>query len=358
MNWERLETPAAIVDLDRVDRNLRRTAEYCQRHRLAWRPHTKTHKTRELAEQQVRAGATGLAVATLEEAEAMAGTGGSLLLAYPPVGFAKLERLCALPENLELLVALDSAEVLRSLARAARDSGREIGVLVELDGGMRRVGAQMPGEAVALARLASEVRGVGFRGVVFYPGHIRAPVAEQEPLLAALSARLALFLDGLREAGLEPEIVSGGSTPTRDRSYQVVGLTEIRPGIDIFNDRNTAALDACAWDDIAYSVLATVVSTAVPGQAVVDAGSKALAREESVPGVRGFGALLDHPEVVVHSVSEEHGLLDLAGTDLRLRVGDRVRVVPNHVCVSVNLQPHLHAVRGTRVLGKWRVARR
>lgn len=358
MKLEDLDTPAAVIDLDRVERNLRRTAAYCSAHGLGWRPHVKTHKTRELAEAQIRAGALGLAVATLDEAEAVAGAGGSLLLAYPPVGAAKLARLMALPAGLDLLVSLDSEHVLRDLARAAHEAGREIGVLVEIDGGMGRVGVQTPEEAVALARAAAQRRGVAYRGVVFYPGHIRAAGTEQDMAIAALSSRLDAFLAALTMAGLAPRIVSGGSTPTRDQSHRVAGVTEIRPGTDVFNDRITWGMGACGWEDLAYTVLATVVSTAVSGQAVVDAGAKALAREDPGPGLRGFGALLDHPEVVVHAVSEEHGRLDLAGSNLGFRVGDRVRIVPNHVCVSTNLHSYLHPVRNGDVLGRWKVARR
>ena len=352
-----LETPAALVDVDRVRDNLQRTARYCQDHGLAWRPHTKTHKTRELAAEQRRAGAVGLTVATLQEAEAMADASDDLLLAYPPLGPAKLDRLVGLASR-HITVGLDSREVLRPLARVAREAGREVGVLIELDAGMRRVGVQTPAEAVSLARLAAELGGISYRGVMFYPGHIRAPVGDQRPMLDALADRLRGFLEALAAAGLEPEVVSGGSTPTLQRSHYVEGVTEIRPGIDIFNDRNTTAVDACGWENVAYSVLATVISTAIPGQVVIDAGSKALAKEEPLPGCTGYGALLERPEVTVHALSEEHGLMDVSKTDLRLRIGDRVRVVPNHVCVSVNLHPQLHAVRGDQVVAMWEVARR
>src|SRR5690606_29142862 len=158
-----------------------------------------------------------------------------------------------------------------------------------------------------------------------------------EPL-RRLAADLAALIDRLADAGLPPTVVSGGSTPTAFGSDRIPGLTEIRPGTYIFNDRTTAVIGACEWDDCAYTVLATVVSTAVPGQAVVDAGSKALSREElRAPNATGFGALLDRPEVQVRALSEEHGILDLSQTDWRPRIGDLVRIVPNHVCVSVNL---------------------
>jgi len=358
MTLDELETPAAVVDVDRMHANLRRAAEYCRAHGLAWRPHAKTHKIPALAAEQVRAGAVGVTVATPREAEVMAPAVDDLLLAYPPVGRAKLDRLMALPARVRLTVGLDSREALRGLAEAARAAGRRVGVLVEFDAGMHRVGVQSPGDAVALAREAAELEMVDYRGVMLYPGHIRSRVAEQDAALRDLSATVRRVADALADAGVPPEVVSGGSTPTFWRSHEIGGLTEVRPGTNIFNDRTTAEIGACGWDEVAYSVLATVVSTSVPGQAVVDAGSKALSREELRAEGGGFGALLERPGVVVKGVSEEHGLLDLAGTDWRPRVGDRVRVVPNHVCVSVNLQERLWGIRGDELVAEWPVAGR
>ncbi len=353
-----LLTPAAVVDLDRVEANLRRVAAYTREHGLRWRPHTKTHKTAELTALQLREGAVGATVATPREAEVMATVADDVLLAYPAVGAARLARLMALPRHVRLTVALDSPEALEGLSRAARDAGRTVGVLVELDMGMRRVGLQTPGEAVALARAVATSPSVEYRGVIFYPGHLRAPQAELPPALREQTSRLRTFLDALAAASLEPGTVSGGSTPTLWRSHEVAGLTEIRPGINVLNDRNSAAVGACAWDECAYSVLATVVSTAVPGQAVIDAGSKALAKEEGVDPAGGYGALLDRPEVLVRGLSEEHGLLDLSATAWRPRVGDRVRVVPNHVCASVNLHERLHVLKGGALHATWAVAAR
>ncbi|HEX6910543.1 MAG TPA: alanine racemase [Longimicrobium sp.] len=353
-----IDTPAAVVDVDRMHANLRRAAEYCRAHGLAWRPHAKTHKTPALAAAQVRACAVGVTVATPREAEVMATAVDDLLLAYPPIGRAKLDRLMALPQRVRLTVGLDSAEALAGLAQAARAAGRPVGVLVEVDAGMGRVGVQSPDDAVALARAAAEAGGVEYRGILFYPGHVREQVDRQDAGIRALSERVGRTLDALHGAGLAPGVVSGGSTPTFWRSHEIAGLTEVRPGTSIFNDRTTAEIGACGWDECAYSILATVVSTAVPGQAVVDAGSKALSKEEIRADTVGYGALLDRPDVVVKGVSEEHGLLDLSRTDWRPRIGERVRIVPNHVCVSVNLQERMYGVRGTDVVDAWEVAGR
>jgi D-serine deaminase-like pyridoxal phosphate-dependent protein len=353
---DQLETPAAVVDVDRMHANIRRAADYTREHGLAWRPHAKTHKVPALAAEQVKAGAVGVTVATAREAEVMAGAADDLLLAYPPVNPSTLERVLSLPAHVRLTVGLDSADALRLLAAAARERGRRVGVLVEFDAGMRRVGVQSPDDAIALATLAAELNGVEYRGLMFYAGHVRMPIAEQGEALGELSATVERFVSAVSRCGLTPHVVSGGSTPTFWRSHQVAAATEVRPGTNIFNDRITAALGACEWDQLAYSVLATVVSTSAPGQAVVDAGSKALARDELPGGGPGLGALLDRPEVTVRGVSEEHGILDLSQTDWRPRVGDRVRVVPNHVCVSVNLHERLWGVRGDEIVDEWEVA--
>jgi D-serine deaminase-like pyridoxal phosphate-dependent protein len=354
-----LETPAAVVDLDRLEANLERMAAYAHARGIALRPHAKTHKTAWLAAEQARRGAVGVTVATLREAEVMADAVDDVLLAYPPVGQAKLQRLLRLPERLRLTVALDSGAALDALSGAVAAAGRRIGVLVEVDAGMRRVGIGDPHAAAGLAARAAQLPGIEYRGILFYPGHIREPVPEQGPALARLADAVDGFRSALAAAGLEPTVVSGGSTPAAWGSHTIPGLTEMRPGTYIFNDRTTALVGACAWEDCAYTLATTVVSTAVPGQAVVDAGTKALAREElRSPGGAGYGALVDRPEVRVAGMSEEHGLLDLSGTGWRPRIGDVVRIVPNHVCVSVHLQDRVWGVRGEEVVCWWPVEAR
>ena len=354
-----LLTPAAVVDLDRMEANLAKMAAYVQQHALQLRPHTKTHKSPEMAAEQMRRGAVGLTVAQLHEAQVMSRAAADILLAHPPVGTAKLERLFALPAHVQLTVALDSAAALEPLAHAAAARGRDIGVLVELDLGMHRVGIVDVAEAVRLCQRCDQLDGVTWRGIMFYPGHIRQHVADQDKALEELDAALQNVLQRLHDAGLTPAVVSAGSTPAAFASHRVRGLTEIRPGTYIYNDRTTAELGACTLDECAYTVLATVVSTAVPGQAVVDAGSKALFREELRGSAsHGFGMLLDRPEVIVKGMSEEHGLLDLAHTEWRPRVGDLVRIIPNHVCVSVNLHDTIWGVRGDRIERNWAVAGR
>jgi D-serine deaminase-like pyridoxal phosphate-dependent protein len=359
MTLDELETPTPVVDLARMERNLDRMAAYAAAHNLALRPHVKTHKTPWLAAEQLRRGAVGVTCATPREAEVMSEVGDDVLLAYPAVGTAKARRIAGLSRDVRLTVALDSPRAVDDLADAAREAGRRIGVLVECDMGMRRVGVQSPEDAVALARHVGSRRELEYTGIAFYPGHIREPVQEQDEALRALGERLGRTLDALRRANLAPAIVSGGSTPTALRTHDITGVTEMRPGTYIYNDRTTAAIGACAMDECALTVLATVVSTSVPGQAVIDAGSKSLGREpmRGADG-EGFGIIQGREDVIVRAMSEEHGLLDLSRTDWRPAVGDKVRVIPNHVCIVVHLFDVVHGIRGETVETSWPVAAR
>lgn len=354
MDLDALPTPAAVVELNRLAANLDRMQRYVDVHGLGLRPHTKTHKARWLGEEQVGRGAVGLTVATPAEAEAVGAAAPELLVAYPALG-ARADAVAAASVRRPTLVALDSVAAVEALRAAVRGGGGEgspVGVLVELDVGMRRCGVADGAAAVAIARACGDE--VVYRGVMFYPGHVRERVPDQDASLEALARELDAAVGELGEADFAPDIVSGGSTPTAFRSHEIPHQTEIRPGTYVFNDRTTAAIGACAWEDCAYTILATVVSTAVPGQAVVDAGSKALSSDElRAPGYGGYGQLLGRPEVAVARLSEEHGVLNLSDTAWRPRVGDRVRIIPNHVCVSVNLQPVVYGVRDGVVERAW-----
>ncbi len=355
---DQLETPVPIVDMDRLSVNLDRMAAYATLHGLRLRPHVKTHKSPRIAAEQLRRGAAGVTCATLREAEVMSEVSDDILIAYPPVGAARLERLMKLDPDVTVGVATDSAEALSALSIAARLARRDFDVYVEVDMGMKRVGVATPQEAVRIAQHITETSSLRYAGLLFYPGHIRANVAEQGGALADLTARLGDYIGTLTNAGLPPQIVSGGSTPAAWRMHEITGVNEVRPGTYVYNDRTTAQIGACDWDDCALTVLATVVSTAVEGQAVVDAGVKALGREPLRADGDGYGALLDRPEVTVARMSEEHGVLDLSRTEWRPRIGDRVRIVPNHVCIVVHLFDEIVGVRGETVETRWPVAAR
>lgn len=348
MHIHDLDTPALVVDLDVMERNLRRMGEYAKAHALRLRPHTKTHKIPALGARQLAHGAAGLTVAKVSEAEVMVGSGvRDLLIAYPIYGAEKMRRLIAVAQMTPVMVSVDSVEAARPISEAATAAGVTIGVLAEVDAGLHRVGAQ-PAEFVALLKGLAPLPGIELRGMAFYPGHIKgqdpAPLAELSKLVQNLVAEA-------KAAGFELPIVSGGSTPTMWHSHEVAGMNEIRPGTYIFNDRNTIISGACGPEDCAATIITTVVSTSVPGQFVIDGGSKTFSSDKAAAD--GFGVILDAPDALFEKMNEEHGYVKHAGHNRK--VGERVRVLPNHICVAVNLHERIYGVRGDEVVETWTV---
>jgi D-serine deaminase-like pyridoxal phosphate-dependent protein len=345
-----LDTPAMVIDLDRVDHNIARVAEYARSHGLNLRPHTKTHKIPALGRLQLARGAAGLTVAKPTEAEVMAESGvRDLLVAYPVLGRAKVERLKRLLARTRVTVALDSIEA----AEALRGTG--IGVLVEVDVGLRRVGVQPGLELIELVEAVRRVDGIEYRGVTFYPGHLK--IYEPEPF-DQLRRIVVGMVDELERAGHKPEIVSGGSTPLLFESHRIEGLTEIRPGTYIFNDRNCVAQGVAAWTDCAASLLVTVVSSN-GDRMMIDGGSKTFSSD----GLSGaaeatFGRIVEIPQAKFHRMNEEHGFVELRDAGKSYRPGARLNVIPNHICVAMNLQERVYGVRGGHVEAIWTVAAR
>ena len=318
-----VDTPAVVVDLDRLERNLERWQRHCDAVGLANRPHVKTHKSVEIARRQVALGARGITCQKLGEAEVMAGAGiDDILIPYNLLGEEKLERLRALTERVAMAVSVDDERLLPGLA-AAMHGAPELRVLVECDTGLGRVGVATPEAAAALASGIARTDGLRFGGFLTYPS--------REGALAFLgeAERLA------REAGLEVETVSAGGTPAMWASGELrPTVTEYRVGTYAFHDRATVAAGAATLDEVALTVHATVVSRPAADRAVLDSGSKALTQDPG-PG-SGFGTILEAPASTVEWLSEEHAVVSLAPED-SLELGQQVRVVPNHVCVVVNL---------------------
>ena len=351
-----LDTPSLLVDLDRMEANLDRAASYAKEHGLNLRPHTKTHKSPLIGGMQLDRGATGLTVAKVGEAEVMATVARpGLLVAYPVWGEAKWERLVGIAKTVPVTVSLDNLESASGLQRHARRVGLELGILVEADLGMRRCGLP-PGESLLdLAKTIARMPPLRLEGVMFYPGHVNLAAPRGEQALAKLAADLSTVLDAFEADGLPTEVVSGGSTPTLFHSHRVPGLTEIRPGTYVFNDCSQVAMGACGWNDCAASVLTTVVSTPRPDSVVIDGGSKAFTSDP----LRGsdeatFGRVLEMPGSRFHKMNEEHGMIDTGQYDgPAVRIGQRLRIVPNHVCVTVNMHETAHGIRGEAVEQSW-----
>jgi D-serine deaminase-like pyridoxal phosphate-dependent protein len=351
MHIHDLDTPALVVDLDIMERNLSRMADYARTHSLRLRPHTKTHKIPALGAKQLALGAVGLTVAKVSEAEIMIDSGvEDLLIAYPIFGSEKMRRLVEVAKKTRITVSVDSLEAAKPISEAAVAAGIKIGILAEVDAGLHRVGVQPEGFVGLLKDLAL-LPGIELRGMAFYPGHIKN---QDLPALATLSTLIEGLLAEAKSAGIELPIVSGGSTPTEWHSHEVRGMNEIRPGTYIFNDRNTIISGACAPEDCAATIIATVVSTSVPGQFVIDGGSKTFSSDKAA--AEGFGVFTDTPDAYFEKMNEEHGYVQHAGHTRK--VGDRVRILPNHVCVAVNLHERIYGVRGDQVVETWTVAGR
>lgn len=328
-------TPALIIDLPTVRRNVDRMAIYARRHGLSLRPHFKTHKSLAMAALQLQAGAVGLTCAKVGEAEVASAVCDDLFVAYPALDESRCERIAVLAAEKSLRVALDSDYAVNAVADAGKTAGRDIGVLVEIDVGFARTGVQSPQAALELAQHTVCTDGVRLDGIMFFPGQLTCPADEQTGALRAIAELLDETLDLWRRSGLEAKVVSGGSTPTACRMHLIPSVTEIRPGTYIYNDMNTASRGHCTLDDCATRVLCTVVSNAVPGKVVIDAGSKALSSDR-FGAEATFGGVVEYPRAKIVRLTEEHGELDISNCPRAPALGERVSVIPNHVCPCVN----------------------
>ncbi len=332
MNALELDTPALYVDLDALERNIARMQARCREMKVGLRPHIKTHKTPEIARMQLAAGAIGLTVAKAGEAEVM--PGDDLLIGYP-LTKEKYARVRELAKTRRITVAVDSVAIAQGLPG--------INTLIEVDIGAGRCGVQTPEEAVAVAQACTN-----FQGLFYYPAWL------DENEFKAGGAKVAATIEALKRAGFETKIVSGGSTPGVVKTPIIPQTTEIRPGTYIFNDATCVTMGLCAEDDCALRVLTTVVSTSVPGQCIIDGGSKTFTYD-ATKGAPNYGRFPGRGWTMPR-MTEEHGHVALNGGSAK--VGEKVWVIPSHVCPAVNLQDELWYGRHGQVEGKWVIAAR
>lgn len=360
MHISELDTPSLLLDLDVLERNLRRMSEYCAKTGIALRPHIKTHKIPELARLQKAHGAMGITAAKVSEARVMAISGiDDILLAYPIVSDTKANSLVELCEHARTSISIDSADAAECLSRAASATAHHLNVLVEIDVGFGRCGVQTPQAAVELAQLIDRLPGITFDGLMFYPGHMFVPTETQNALLQEVNDRVDASVEALRKSGLTVNTVSGGSSPTAYRSHEFHHLTEIRPGMYPLNDRNLVEGGFATLADCALTVLTTVISTAVPGRAIFDGGSKTFSSDRLLTGNnKGCGAVLEDQDAIFYAMSEEHGHLDITSSSRTYRLGERLRVVPNHVCTTINMHDRIYGIRNDEVELIWKVAAR
>jgi D-serine deaminase-like pyridoxal phosphate-dependent protein len=355
---DELSTPAVVVDLDVLEGNVARLAAAARTAGVRLRPHAKTHKCPDIGRLQLATGAVGLSLAKVSEAEVFARAGfDDLFVAYPTVGSDKARRLLALQERARLAVGVDSVAGAASLGAVFAAAGLRLDVRLKVDVGYHRVGVA-PEDALGVARAVAALPGIELRGVFTHAGHAyAAPTPEAVAEIARAEARtLAEVAAALRTDGLAIDEVSVGSTPTARAALGAGGISECRPGNYVFHDATQVSLGTCALEDCALTVVATVVSVPGPGRAFVDAGSKTLSSDALRPRPGGHGWILGRRSRLA-SLSEEHGWVEVAEGE-SFRVGERVRILPNHACVVANLHDRLHGARAGRIETVFEVAAR
>ena len=356
---EELDTPVEVIDLEIVRANLARMQDMCNRHGVRLRPHAKTHKSPYFGHMQIAGGAHGLTVAKLEEAAVFVDAGvNDVLVAYPIIGLHKLSRLERLVSRAHVIVSVDSVEVAEGLAALGRGRGDAIRVYVEVDTGFGRLGLP-PGQPTReLVRSLARLRGIEVVGLMTHGGHGAVADADEKRQIGRHGGEsLVATATLLREDGIDVAEISVGSTPTAPFVVEVPGITELRAGTYIFHDVDMVAVGAATWKDCAVTVLTTIVSRPSSDRAVMDAGSKTLSSDTAFPPASGFGHIVDHEDVDVSWLNEEHGVLTVP-PELSLAVGDRVRIVPNHVCQVINLSDSVTLVDSDCIVGELSVEAR
>jgi D-serine deaminase-like pyridoxal phosphate-dependent protein len=347
-----ITTPALIVDVAALDRNIARMAAFFAAGPCRLRPHFKAHKTPEIARRQLAAGScTGMTCATVGEAEIAADICEDVLIANEVVSAAKCVRVAALARRIRVTASIDSLVGLEALSRAARDAGVDVGVLVDLDVGQGRCGVQ-PGEAaLILARQAAQSAGITLRGVMGYEGHLQPVRDRVDREVRARSSLQALVkaAAALRESDLPCEVVSAGGTGTYDISGRIDGITEIQAGSYALMDTDYMGVgvpfEPACW------VLGTVVSRPARNRCVADCGHKSMTKDHGLPSVRGM------ENATVTSLNDEHATIALP-PESTVKVGDRIEVYPSHVDPTINLHDAFYAIDGERVIGVWPIAAR
>jgi len=367
-----IDTPAILIDLGVVESNVASMQRRADRHGVSLRPHVKSHKIPELARLQLRAGAAGITVAKLGEAEVMAAAGISdIFIANQVLGRARLQRLVGLARNVRLAVGVDSFvgaralnEAVASVQAAGDDHAAPLELLIEIDTGLRRCGLLPGPRVIELARAISDLRGLRLRGIFTHAGHAYAATDRNQVVdisrheSRCLVETAAALCEATQDA---VAVVSVGSTPTMKVWEGHVGITELRPGNYIFHDLMQLALGVAEPSECALTVLATVISRPSPERAVIDAGSKVLALDRGAHGnelIRGHGLVIGCRGVLAR-LSEEHGVLESRpGEELALEIGQTVRIVPNHACPVINLADTALAIRDGHVTGELEIAAR
>jgi len=354
-----LDTPCVLIDLDKLEINIAEMQSIADKNGVALRPHAKTHKLPVLSQKQVAAGAIGITVAKLSEAEVMAASGiMDIMIAYPIVGAQKVERVIKLAQHTRVTVAIDSFEVAKPISEAAASAGVSIGVVIEIDCGFSRVGVQPGPAAVELAQRINQLPGLSVRGILAFAGH--AYLAKSKEELEQISyeeGQLAVeTAQKMRDRGILVDILSVGSTPSSRYVAKVDGVTEIRPGTYVFGDLMQVSMGAHRLENCALTIKVTIVSRPATDRAVIDAGTKVFTMDgPDSPIGTGRGYVIGKPGIQVEWLTEEHGMLRLPPEEQGLAIGDSLEIIPVHCCGAINMFDEVAAVRGEQVETIWPV---
>ena len=355
----RLQTPALVIDLDRLEANVAKMAAHAAARKIALRPHAKTHKSVEIARRQIAAGALGICAAKLGEAEALADGGiDSLLITSPVVTDAGIARLIALHERIgELIAVCDNAEVAARLADSARASSRPLKLLVDIDPGLGRTGVRPAEGAHALVRRVAREPAFAFMGLQCYAGHLQHLESPNERRAKSLEAlvELDMLCARLRRDGIEPRILTGGGTGTFDIDPDAAVLTELQVGSYVFMDRQYNEIWTKPGDRVPFEtalfVQTTVISANRPGLATTDAGFKAFATDAGPPEIASGAP----PGASYFFFGDEQGGIFYTGGDAPLKPTDVIFCVVPHCDPTVNLYDRYHVVRGDMLEAIWPV---
>jgi len=348
-----IDTPALLIDLDAMERNIAKMAKYFRGVKAKLRPHAKTHKTPIIAHKQIQAGARGITCAKLGEAEVMVAAGiRDILIANQVVGRQKIERLMRLAKHSDVVVAVDDPRNARDLSEAALRVGTKLNILIEVNVGMDRCGVEPGKPTLVLARNVLKLPGLRFRGVMGYEGHtvFMEPFEKRREECTKAMKLLIGTRDTLEDAGIGVEIVSAGGTGTYNISGEYPGVTEIQAGSYVLLDSKYKTI--VPEFECALTVLTTVISKPTSDRAIVDMGMKAVTSEFGVPQPKGVKG------VELIRLSEEHGKLQLKNPSTSINVCDKLEFVPTHCCTTINLHDRFYGVRGDRLEAIWGISGR
>lgn len=345
MKLKELTTPSFLVDLDQMEKNIKSIQKTCDENNKELWPMVKTHKSSQIVDMQIKAGAKGFLVGTLDEAEVLSKKGvKNIAYPYPAAGEENINRVVKINKASELLISVDSKEQLPMLNKKFAENKMILKVLIIVDCGLGRFGV-LPEDVVEIAKEISKYKNLELKGISTHPGHVYASKNMDEVRECAKEEKNALKTakNKLEEKGYQVEMVATGATPTTFAVADDENITVLRPGNYTFFDNIQKSIGLVEEEDCALTVLATVISNPKKDQFLIDAGSKCFGLDKGAHGIslmKGFGYIKGHPELIIVDLSEEVGKIK-AEDETNIQIGDKIRIIPNHACSSANLTDYL-----------------